>query len=80
MADQLCVTCRYWTKVRVEGPGVPGIPGTPAMGSCKRHAPRPTVGTGHAHVIWPQTAAGEFCGEWRPQGEVTLPAGETTEV
>jgi len=64
MAELLCATCRFWTRVRVEGPGVPGIPGTPALGSCKRHAPRPTVGTGHSHVIWPLTAAGEFCGEW----------------
>lgn len=80
MAEELCVTCRYWTQVRVEGPGVPGIPGTPAMGTCKRYAPRPTVGTGHAHVIWPLTAAAEFCGEWRARTEVALPAGETVEV
>ncbi len=64
MADELCVTCRFWTQVRVEGPGVPGIPGSPATGTCKRYAPHPTVGSGHAHVIWPLTAAGEYCGEW----------------
>jgi hypothetical protein len=66
VADELCITCRYWSKVRVEGPGVPGIPGSPALGTCKRYAPRPSVGTGHAHVIWPLTAAAEYCGEWSP--------------
>jgi hypothetical protein len=70
MAETLCITCRFWTQVRVEGPGVPGIAGSPAQGTCKRYAPHPSVGTGHAHVLWPLTAAGEFCGEWQDGGRV----------
>lgn len=64
MAERLCLTCGYWLQVRVEGPGVPGIPGSPAQGECKRYAPRPSVGTGHRHVLWPLTAAADMCGEW----------------
>lgn len=63
--DELCIGCRFWGRTRVEGVGVPGIPGAPAQGTCKRHAPRPSVGTGHSHVLWPLTAATDYCGEWQ---------------
>lgn len=67
MTDQFCTTCRFWTLTRVEGPGVPGIPGTPPQGECKRYAPHPSVGSGHRHVLWPVTAAADYCGEWTPR-------------
>lgn len=68
MADRFCMTCSFWTQTKIEGPGVPGIPGSPALGECKRYAPRPSVGTGHRHVLWPLTGPGEFCGEWEARG------------
>jgi hypothetical protein len=68
MLDHLCLNCRVWTLVKVEGVGVPGIPGSPAQGECKRYAPHPSVGSGHRHVLWPLTAATEFCGEWQSKG------------
>ncbi|MEL7028625.1 MAG: hypothetical protein AAGL49_05305 [Pseudomonadota bacterium] len=64
MADKFCMNCDYWTRVTLEGPGVPGIPGAPSTGECKRYAPHPTVGSGHQHVLWPVTGANQFCGEW----------------
>ena len=65
MANWLCISCSYWTQVAPGGPGVPGIPGPAPTGECKRYAPRPSVGSGHRHVLWPVTAAADFCGEWR---------------
>ena len=70
MDPEYCSTCRFWSQVRVEGPGVPGIPGTPAQGECKRYAPRPSVGSGHRHVLWPLTAAADYCGEWTARASV----------
>ena len=67
MTDWLCATCRFWGQVRPEGPGVPGIPGVAAQGECKRYAPHPSVGSGHRHVLWPLTAAADYCGEWMPR-------------
>ena len=64
MSDRVCISCRYWARTVVEAPGVPGIPGTPAQGECHRYAPRPSVGTGHTHVLWPLTSAADACGEW----------------
>jgi hypothetical protein len=68
MEQQYCLSCRYWVQTRVEGPGVPGIPGAPAQGECKRYAPRPSVGSGHRHVLWPLTAATDFCGQHEAKG------------
>lgn len=67
MSDKVCMSCAFWRQVRAQGPGVPGIPGPPPQGECRRYAPRPTVGTGHTHVLWPITAAAECCGEWTSQ-------------
>jgi hypothetical protein len=50
--DVICLSCRFWSQVRIEGPGVPNIPGTAAQGECKRY------------VLWPLTAPTDMCGEW----------------
>ena len=55
-----CMNCRFWVQDRDD-----------EVGECHRHAPVPVPVQGAEErqarfVDWPQTLAGEFCGEHQP--------------
>lgn len=52
---EACGGCRFWDRDDDEGG---------AVGWCRRHAPRPHAGT-HLRP-WPDTVAGDWCGEFLP--------------
>jgi len=60
-AGELCANCKFWKRVAQH------------VGQCKKNPPSAGVamitnneGTSVPQVLsfWPQTAEGDFCGEW----------------
>ena len=61
--EVVCHNCMYWLR----GPYGNGF------GDCRRYAPKQTVPIGEESTldqrglaIFPQTGAGNYCGEWQP--------------
>ena len=54
-----CSACKFWEE----------ISDTPAMGSCRRHAPlavilNPLSEFSNLDARWPRTKPEDWCGEW----------------
>ena len=52
----MCYDCRFWAATGL----------APSQGKCHRRAPLPSARTGGetVEVVWPQTMANDWCGEF----------------
>jgi hypothetical protein len=58
-----CKSCKFWEEKTVE---------PPAMGLCRRYAPRPLAVSAlssaeNLDAVWPRTGPDAWCGEWDRQ-------------
>jgi len=65
MRQENCCTCRFWD------------PGNSTRGLCRRNAPRAHMGPIGSEVavqaLWPETAAGDWCGQHAVAGDHSIP-------
>jgi len=56
-----CINCKFWIELPLKRENIYA-----QTGQCSRYAPREIsgVGTGYNSKLWPEVAAGDWCGEY----------------
>lgn len=62
MNNMNCGNCLWWQRHTFNGPGQPR---PTERAPCKRRAPSAKGGfPDRSHPAWPDTCAGDYCGDW----------------
>jgi hypothetical protein len=71
VSNEGCDTCRYWQEICP-----PEVDATDFVGECRRHAPRPITTSKwdkDFKPAWAVTHETDWCGEWKPRTQRTVP-------